>query len=130
MLHAAIDENHFLSVRTFVIADDLFARYLVHKIDILVLRFGSGRTALYLDRAEHHAVLAQQHRQRTRVDPRDTGYTLADEPFGKGLFAVPVAELAAVLAADDCPGINPVGLHVRRQTVRLKGKLRHAVVAH
>ena len=82
MLHAAIHENHFLSILAFVIADDLFARYLIHKIDVLVLRFGSGRTTLYLDRAEHHAVLAQQHRQRTCVDSSDTGYTLADEPFG------------------------------------------------
>ena len=130
MLHAAIHENHFLSVLTFVIADDLFAGHLIHKIDVLILRFGSGRTTLYLDRAEHHAVLAQHHRQRSRVDSRDTGYTLADQPFGKGLFAVPVAELAAVLAADDRPCINAVGLHIRRQTIRFKRKLRHAVVAY
>ena len=130
-LHAAVHQDDGLCGVRCVVSDDLLAAHLSHEVHPLVLSLGNiVRLVVEENLSHHHTMLAQHLGQFAGIDARDGRHLLALEPVGQCLHAVPVAILLAVVAHDECAGIDTVALHVRGQAVLLEGDGRHAIVAH
>ena len=130
LLHTAVNQHH-ASACSFVIFNNVFARNLLHPVYVLVCRERvAAHRAFELQAAHHHAVLTQHLRQLAGINAGNSWHLLTLQPVAQTLAGIPVAIRFAIVADNDCRGINPVALHKRGQSVVLHRKRRHSVVSH
>ena len=129
-LHTAVNENHLLA-GTLVVTDNLLAAHLVNEVYTLVVSLRDVVWFIIKENLTHHHTMLTKHlSQLTGVDACDSWHLFALQPVGKTLHCIPVAVLLAVIIHDDGRSINLVTLHEGWQTILLKSKWWHTIVAH
>ena len=129
-LHTAVNENHLLA-GTLVVTDNLLAAHLVNEVYTLIVSLRNVvRLIIKENLTHHHTMLTKHLSQLTGIDACDSWHLFALQPVGKTLHCIPVAVLLAVIIHNDGRSINLVTLHEGWQTILLKSKWWHTIVAH
>lgn len=87
-------------------------------------------TPLFLfDRSEHHSVLPEFLRERTRVDAGDPRNAVLLHPILQGALRVPMTERIADIRHDDRAHVDVLAFEVFAETELVERFLGHAVIA-